>query len=124
MPYAAKKPCAANGCAEVVERGNRWCAKHEQELSGWAQLQRRTGNTTQRGYGHAWRKLRSRVLRRDMHLCQECRRNNKLVTGTEVDHIVRKADGGTDDMDNLQTLCKPWHAAKTATEGGGASAKG
>ena len=33
-----------------------------------------------------------------------------------VDHIIPKAEGGTDDESNLQSLCKPCHAAKTDRE--------
>lgn len=34
----------------------------------------------------------------------------------ECDHIVNKAQGGTDDMDNLQSLCKPCHDKKSQQE--------
>ena len=40
-----------------------------------------------------------------------------LIKATEVDHIKRKEDGGTDAIDNLQSLCGPCHATKTAKEG-------
>jgi len=30
----------------------------------------------------------------------------------EVDHIVRYIDGGSNDLDNLQTLCEPCHKSK------------
>jgi hypothetical protein len=33
---------------------------------------------------------------------------------TEVDHIIELANGGTDDVDNLQPLCSACHKAKTA----------
>lgn len=32
----------------------------------------------------------------------------------EADHIVELADGGPHELQNLQTLCRPCHAAKTA----------
>jgi len=32
----------------------------------------------------------------------------------QVDHIIERADGGTDEIDNLQTLCVPCHQVKTA----------
>nr|WP_252316395.1 HNH endonuclease signature motif containing protein [Acinetobacter venetianus] len=35
---------------------------------------------------------------------------------TDLDHIVSKEQGGTDDMDNLQSLCSPSHQEKTARE--------
>ena len=33
---------------------------------------------------------------------------------TEIDHIIELASGGTNTLDNLQPLCKPCHAIKTA----------
>jgi hypothetical protein len=36
--------------------------------------------------------------------------------GTEVDHILPKAEGGTDDDTNLQTICKARHRIKTQAE--------
>ena len=32
---------------------------------------------------------------------------------TEVDHILEVANGGTDDVENLQPLCNVCHKAKT-----------
>jgi 5-methylcytosine-specific restriction endonuclease McrA len=34
----------------------------------------------------------------------------------ELDHIVPLADGGTHELANMQTLCRPCHRAKTARE--------
>jgi 5-methylcytosine-specific restriction protein A len=75
-------------------------------------------STTERGYGHSWQKRRKAVLRRDNGLCVECYKRDTLTIATDVDHIVRKADGGTDDMDNLQSLCRRCHIAKTRLENG------
>jgi len=36
--------------------------------------------------------------------------------GTEVDHIVNVAEGGTDDDVNLQTICSDCHQVKTQAE--------
>jgi hypothetical protein len=36
----------------------------------------------------------------------------------EFDHIVPLADGGTHELSNMQTLCRPCHRAKTAREAG------
>ena len=72
------------------------------------------GNTTQRGYGHQWRKIRKRALDRDSHLCQSCIKDNRYTPATDVDHIVNKAHGGTDELSNLQSLCRQCHKAKTS----------
>lgn len=75
-------------------------------------------NTTQRGYGYAWQKLRKRALWRDKGLCQSCLKQGRTREAKDVDHIKRKADGGEDHIDNLQSLCSECHEAKTARENG------
>lgn len=74
-----------------------------------------------RGYGSSWNKIRVVVLRRDNGLCQcdECQGGKiRLTPATEVDHIVPKANGGTDDMSNLQAINTECHKRKTAREQG------
>lgn len=66
--------------------------------------------------GATWMRTRARILRRDMHCCQPCARRGATVQALEVDHIVPIAQGGTDDHANLQAICKPCHAVKTAGE--------
>jgi 5-methylcytosine-specific restriction enzyme A len=72
----------------------------------------------ERGYGRAWDKLRLRILARDNHLCKECEKAGRLTPATEVDHITPKAKGGTDDPENLASICSPCHRDKTARENG------
>lgn len=72
----------------------------------------------ERGYGWAWQKLRLFVLRRDMGLCQPCLAIDRTELATEVDHIIPKAKGGTDALENLQAICRPCHERKTAHENG------
>ena len=74
------------------------------------------GSRHERGYGYAWVKTREQILKRDSHLCQPCRQAGRLTVGNAVDHKVPKAEGGTDDHDNLQTICDDCHAAKTSIE--------
>lgn len=60
------------------------------------------------------RYLERRITSEQGHACNMCR-----VTLTEffhIDHIVRRADGGTDDRENLQALCQECHAKKTLNE--------
>lgn len=107
MARSAPKPCRKAGCSKTTIKG--YCDAHTHER--WSQHQRGM-STTERGYGHGWRKLRDRVLERDKHLCQVCERN----VATEVDHKVAKAHGGTDQPDNLQAICSACHRQKTARE--------
>ncbi|MHA7852209.1 HNH endonuclease [Roseovarius sp.] len=75
-----------------------------------------SGSAHSRGYGAAWRKLRLRIMRRDMWLCQPCQRNGLITPATECDHIKPKANGGDDDPANLQAICSACHADKTQAE--------
>ncbi len=49
------------------------------------------------------------VLKRDRYMCRMCK-----ATGVplEVDHVVPVARGGSDALDNLQTLCVPCNRGK------------
>jgi 5-methylcytosine-specific restriction protein A len=76
------------------------------------------GSRHERGYGSAWVRLRAIILDRDLHLCQPCRRLGRVTPATQVDHIKPKANGGTDDSDNLQAICEPCHDAKTEADKG------
>jgi 5-methylcytosine-specific restriction protein A len=42
-----------------------------------------------------------------------------LVFSTDVDHIIPREAGGSDDDENLQGLCHACHSRKTAQEDGG-----
>ena len=70
--------------------------------------------------GRAWRRLRWSVLVRDCFTCQACGRvfpPDRL----DCDHIIPLANGGTDDMANLQSLCNGLdgcHGRKTAADMG------
>ena len=42
----------------------------------------------------------------------------RVRPATEVDHILPLADGGTDDLGNLQAINRECHARKTVAENG------
>lgn len=48
------------------------------------------------------KKRRPEVLARDENICKYCGSNEDL----EIDHIIPLAKGGTNDLDNLQILCR------------------
>ncbi len=57
------------------------------------------------------------VLARDNWTCCSCGRSTKLHgVLLEVDHIIPRSKHGTDDMDNLQTLCRKCNAGKSNTD--------
>ena len=112
MPNAAPKPCTY--CGVLVRDGTARCQEHK-PIGKWGDARR--GSSSERGYGWAWQQQRKRILSRDKGLCQVCLELGKYRPGRDVDHKVAKANGGTDDDANLQTICPKCHAAKTAEEG-------
>lgn len=71
---------------------------------------------SKRGYDNNWRKIRAMQLR-EFPLCANPHGlHDGPVAATEVDHKRRLSRGGTHDPANLQSLCKPCHSRKTATE--------
>jgi 5-methylcytosine-specific restriction protein A len=71
-----------------------------------------------RGYGTEWNKARLRILERDRHLCQPCLRTGRVTAAQEVNHKVPKAQGGTDNDDNLEAICTPCHKDETTRQQG------
>ena len=50
------------------------------------------------------------VAHRDgARLSQACKLAGRITPARDVDHVINKAAGGTDDPGNLQALCKPCH---------------
>jgi len=59
----------------------------------------------------SWTTQRRKTLRRDNFQCQIC--GDTLTsphTKLQVHHIIPRAEGGTDELDNLVTLCDLCHA--------------
>lgn len=120
MATKALKPCSHPGCGVLVKDASR-CVKHEMVKQGsFADPLR--GSRHDRGYGNAWDKTRLRILERDGGLCQICLSKgivNPCASkkyGAQIDHKVPKAEGGTDDDENLQTTCVSCHKEKTLAE--------
>lgn len=122
MPTSAPKACRKPGCGKLVRGGN-WCEAHRPAgAAAGSFADTRRGSRHERGYGTDWDKTRPRIIERDNGLCQRCLREGRMTPVGHapytafVDHIVPKFEGGTDDDDNLETLCRPCHTAKTDAE--------
>jgi len=57
-------------------------------------------------------RLRHEVFKRDGFKCVECGKTNKETT-LHVDHITPISQKGTDELDNLQTLCQACNLVKS-----------
>jgi len=117
MPYSAPKPCKHTGCKEVTHNKDSYCEHHTPTHTHKWESDKVRGTATERGYGYRWQKLRKVILRRDSYLCQPCEREGKATPAQAVDHIRPKSQGGTDDYENLQSICSVCHNIKTQKEG-------
>lgn len=109
-PYRPASPCTVPGCPRR-SLGHGLCAVHARQRSLQGDEQR--GSASERGYGAAWRVIRDAYLA-DHPDCVSCG-----APATDVDHIIARRWGGTDDEENLQALCHECHAKKTAKRDGG-----
>jgi len=83
---------------------------------------RKQAKTSGRG-GRTWSKKREIIFNRDRFLCQIHLEKGELVS-VELhgpnhgvcDHKIPKSQGGTDDDDNLQTICQHCDKIKTSEE--------
>lgn len=68
--------------------------------------------------GRPWERVRVRILRRDNGLCRcaTCTATGRLLPAHEVDHVVPRWKGGSDDDDNLAAINRDCHRAKTDAE--------
>lgn len=70
-----------------------------------------SGSNVARGYGSDWQRARAIVLFTHPR-CQYCER----MPSTEVDHLIPKYKGGTDDIGNLRACCHECHKRKSKAE--------
>ena len=55
---------------------------------------------------YKWKKRVAEVMERDLHRCRICGRSWGLA---DVHHVIKRSQGGTDDMNNLILLCRDCH---------------
>jgi 5-methylcytosine-specific restriction protein A len=67
--------------------------------------------------GHAAAKIRKQVLAEEP-ICRPCQAKTppRVTASEEVDHIIALEDGGAEDRDNMQGICRACHLSKTAEE--------
>lgn len=111
MPQRLRGICSQPFCnARAVSRGR--CALHPRPAMIGGQ---KRPSASAQGYGAEWRRIRAAHLR-DYPACVVC---GMIDPSNNIDHIIPKAHGGTDDTSNLQTLCHVHHSIKTAMIDGG-----
>ena len=107
----------------LVDGSESRCPEHRRQVA--REREDRRGSSTARGYGADWQRLRRRKLQ-TAPLCEDCKSRGRLTLAVEVDHKIRISERPDLrlDWDNLQSLCAPCHAAKSAAERSGRPMRG
>lgn len=100
MPDAAPRPCRVSTCPRFQP-----CPEHVRPAFAHViPLRPRSARS--------WRARRKYILDAAPY-CGACARLGRTTYAVEVDHIIPIAEGGTDDLLNLQGLCAAHHRAKS-----------
>ena len=94
------RACIVCGRASLDSR----CPSHQRAKRPWVT------NRPKKVYGWAWQQIRNTVKAEEPN-CRYCGRPT-----TDIDHIIPRAEGGTDHRTNLQGLCTSCHKRKTHQE--------
>lgn len=108
MGMSARRPCTHPGCGVLTSTGR--CEAHPRKA--WTKQQ---GVVKRTLVGRALQAKRAEFAGRDP-FCAKHRERGLLVKGCILDHKVPLEEGGTDDDDNLQWICRECSDTKTSTE--------
>lgn len=92
------KPCLR--CGALTAGGSRCPACERAHEAARPSFRERRGTG-----GWSWAAIRARVRARDGHACVVC----GSTEGLQVHHVLPLAEGGTDDLGNLETRCRRCH---------------
>jgi 5-methylcytosine-specific restriction enzyme A len=103
MPRLSAHPCIYPGCGTLIRGRRGHCSEHGGEVRRRQDAARPSAH--RRGYDRDWRQRREAFLAEH----PDCMRPGCDAEAMVVDHILPLSEGGTDEEDNLQSLCKPCH---------------
>ena len=113
MPHRPRRPCSYPGCPRLTE--GRFCEEHAREEAKRYEKYERNP-TVRKRYGKTWRVVRAAYVL-SHPLCEECLKRGVYKPVEQVHHIIPLSEGGTNEADNLMSLCRACHARIHAERG-------
>ena len=109
-PYTDMGVCGA--C--VRHLANQYCLKHSgapsEEFASRTELETYRKNNQKTKKHTIKQSVKTLVFERDLYRCQWCSTHLNLC----IDHIEPRSKGGSDKIENLQTLCRTCNSQKGA----------
>lgn len=106
--YIYPRACAYQQCNKIMH--SKYCDDHKHIQSDVSRETR--GTTSEQGYGTIWQKVR-KIHLLNYPLCEDCKTTGIVKPAKEVHHKIELRKGGTNEDDNLQSLCKSCHSKRT-----------
>lgn len=113
MPRKPKRACSYPGCPELTD--DIYCKSHKKLANKHYNKYQRDPESNKR-YGRRWKRIRDRYIK-GHPLCEECQKHGRLTPVEEVHHILPLSKGGSNNPENLMSLCKSCHSAITVRDG-------
>ena len=105
MPYKAKRPCSWPGCPNLTD--DRYCSYHQSLY--YKQYNNMTRTPEQKArYGRSWQRKRNKYIE-EHPFCERCLSEGRLIPADTVHHKIPVSEGGSDNFENLMSLCKACH---------------
>ncbi len=105
MPRKPLKPCNYPGCPRLTSGS--YCEEHAKVVAKNYNKQVRSKDHNKK-YGREWRRIRNQYATAHP-LCEECLKQGRLTPMEEVHHKLPVNRGGTNDWDNLESVCHSCH---------------
>lgn len=118
MAQRSLRPCKQRGCSNLTRDVSGYCEEHshtaeEKKVERHKQYDKYARDKKSKEFYHSkeWTKLRKVAMVRDYGLCQECLKENKIISADVVHHIaeVRKDWDNRLVLENLTCLCHGCH---------------
>jgi 5-methylcytosine-specific restriction protein A len=113
MPVSSPTACSQPRCPYMaVVRGR--CGAHAAQKQ--RDYDRQRGNPAARGYNYHWIRVTRPAVLAEEPYCADPFNIGCIERSVHVDHVIPKAQDGTDVRSNLQGTCAGCHARKTLIE--------